>query len=82
MKNEIIHTLNCCIGSIQLKLSSFGIEKLVVEKIYNMKDSNAEKPGITRNKKLILLANNCFELINLACPKCSSKTVINTRISH
>lgn len=75
MLNQTISILNSCIGSIQLKLYDFGMEKLDVEKILAERFKQ-HKTARNVNDKLILLADNHFELIRPICPKCGTKTVI------
>ena len=75
MTNEIKPTLNCCIDSIQLKLSDFFTGKQNFETI--LKDRlNPHKNIRNVNQKLYLHENNHFEYINPTCPHCNSKNII------
>ncbi|MCK9150794.1 hypothetical protein MXE27_02390, partial [Methanobacterium alcaliphilum] len=75
MQNQITSTLNSCIGSIQLKLSDFGFEKIEFQKILKTRFTNTKNPRNV-NKNLDLLDNNHFECLNPTCPNCDSKKVI------
>lgn len=79
MRNQTISTLNCCIGSIQLKLYDFRMEKLDVEKILAERFKQLKIPKNV-NDKLILLSDNHFEFIRPICPKCGSKILLNKNI--
>ena len=75
MTNKIISTLKCCIDSIQLKLSDFGLEKPGFEKILTERFQTTKTPRNV-NKSLNLLADDHFEYVNPVCPYCSSNKVI------
>ncbi|MCK9151942.1 ISNCY family transposase [Methanobacterium alcaliphilum] len=81
MTSEITPTLNCCIDSIQLKLSDFFTGKHDFETILK----NRLKPAKTHrniNQKLYLHENNHFEHLNPICPHCDSKIVIKQEYRH
>lgn len=75
MTNEVLTTLKCCIDSIQLKLSDFGVEKPIFDKILSER-FKPRRINKNINDSLILIADNHFELTNPICPKCNSKHVI------
>jgi transposase-like protein len=75
MISEIIPTLKCCIGSIQLKLYDCGMEKISFERILKEKLKPPETPRNVNNN-LNLLEDNHFEYVNPFCPSCSSHKVI------
>ncbi len=75
MTHEIIPTLSSCIDSIQLKLSDFGLKKPNFENILTERFQNTETSRNV-NQTLNLLADNHFEYVKPACPKCESKNVI------
>jgi transposase-like protein len=74
MTNEIITTLSCCIGSMQLKLSDFGLKKPSFEKILTEKFQSPQN-RLNVNKNLNLLVDNHFEYLNPVCPLCGSHHV-------
>ncbi len=74
MTNVIVPTLSSCIGSIQLKLSDFGLEKPNFENVLVERFQNSETPRNV-NHALNLLADNHFEYVKPACPNCESKNV-------
>jgi transposase-like protein len=63
------------LGSIQLKLSDFGVEKPQFENVLNERFQTPETPRNV-NKTLNLLIDNHFEYINPRCPICQSNNVI------
>ncbi|MEN4006584.1 MAG: hypothetical protein PQ975_00380 [Methanobacterium sp.] len=75
MFNSIIPTLKFCIDSIQLNLFDFGVEKPDFENVLTRRFQSIESPRNV-NQALNLLADNHFEYISPACPKCESKHVI------
>jgi len=75
MTNKIISTLKCCIDSIQLKLSDFGLEKPDFEKILTSRFQTTDTPQNV-NKSLNLLADNHFEYVSPCYPFCKSNNVI------
>ncbi len=75
MFSEIITTLESNIGSIQLNLFDFGVEKPKFEEILNARFQTPETPQNV-NKNLKLLANNHLEYITPMCSNCNSKHVI------
>ncbi len=81
MTSEIKPTLNCCIDSIQLKLSDFFTGKHDFETILKDRLKPTEN---TRNinQKLYLHENNHFEYMNPICPYCGSKNVIKQEYRH
>ncbi len=74
MTNEIIHTLNCFIDSIQLKLSDFGLEKPDFGKILINRFQSVETPQNV-NQTLNLLADNHLGYVNPICPVCGSNNL-------
>jgi len=75
MTNKIISTLKCCIDSIQLKLSDFGMERPDFDKILTKRFQSTKTPRNV-NKTLNLLADNHFEYVDLICEFCGSCKVI------
>jgi transposase-like protein len=74
MTNVIITTFGSMLGSIQLKLSDFGVEKPKFENILTERFQNSKTPR-NMNKTLNLLIGNHFEYINPICPICQSYNV-------
>lgn len=70
MPSEIITTLSSNIGSMQLNLFDFVVEKPKFEEVLTRRFQRSE---ITRNvnKNLNLLSNNHFEYLNPICPNCN-----------
>ncbi|MDO9045171.1 MAG: hypothetical protein Q7U35_07685, partial [Methanobacteriaceae archaeon] len=81
MLNQSIPTLNCCIDSIQLKLSDFFTGKQDFETILKdrLKPVNNAR---NINQKLYLHENNHFEYMNPICPYCGSKNIIKQEYRH
>lgn len=75
MTTNIIPTLSSCIDSIQLNLFDFGAEKPKFENILVERLQTIETPRNT-NQTLNLLADNHFDYVRPACPKCASENVI------
>ncbi len=75
MTNEIISTLSSIIGSIQLNLFDFDLEKpdFKTKITRNFQSSNSRQ---NVNQQLKLLENNHFEYLNAICPICHSKHMI------
>lgn len=74
MTNATIHTLSCCIDSIQLKLSDFGSEKPNFENILTERFQNPETPR-NMNQALNLLVDNHFEYAKPTCSNYGYKSV-------
>jgi len=75
MFRQIVPTLSSCIGSIQLNLFDFGVEKPNFENVLKERFQNPETPRNV-NQQLILLDDNHFEYMNPICPYCKSNKVI------
>jgi len=74
MPKTVLSALKSCIDFIQLKLSDFLGGQPKIEVILTERFLQEDKP-YNVNKRLILLANNHFELVNPVCPRCGSDRV-------